>query len=46
MKSTTTLGTCLTGIKHSKLVLFSIYKQEDNASLEFQVHAAHEFLSF
>ena len=44
MKSATTLSTCLTGIMHSKLILFSIYKQENNASGECQVHAAHEFL--
>lgn len=46
MKSATTLGTRLTGTKHSKLILFSIYKQENNASGEFQVHAAHEIISF
>ena len=46
MKSATTLSTCLTGTKRSKLILFSICKQENNASGEFQVHAADEFLSF
>lgn len=46
MKLANTLDNRLTGTKHSKLMLWSIYRQENNVSVEFKVHAAHEFLSF